>query len=184
MAKVFTLVDDLDGTPATQTVQFDAFGRRYSIDLSDKNAAELNAVLTKYASAGTEIVSPNRIAAKAIRTPSELNEIRNWARSQGHTVSDKGRIPEHIIRQFEAAQAKAKQVETAPETNEETTEEAPEGEGTGSEVGDAGEPTQAEEASGNVKPVPAAEFSAEMGKVLSLDAGTRNTKPKAKAGTK
>ena len=107
MAKVYQLVDDLDGTPATQTVQFDAFGRRYSIDLSDANAAELNAVLTKYASAGTEIVSPNRIAAKAIRTPSELNAIRGWARGQGHTISDKGRIPEHIIRQFEKAQEDA-----------------------------------------------------------------------------
>jgi len=176
MAKVFTLVDDLDGTPATQTVQFDAFGRRYSIDLSDKNAAELNAVLTKYASAGTEIVSPNRIAAKSIRTPGELNEIRNWARSQGHSVSDKGRIPEHIISQFEKAQKEAR---NAAEKAAETPEEAPEGDDTtGGENGDL-------VTSEAPKPVgvPAAEFSAEMGEVLSLTA-PRKTGAKAKAGAK
>jgi hypothetical protein len=131
-------------------------------------------MLTKYASAGTEIVSPNRIAAKAIRTPSELNEIRNWARSQGHNVSDKGRIPEHIIRQFESAQAKAKQVENAPETPAQATNETPKGDDTTKTV---------ETVTEAPKPVavPAAEFSAEMGQVLSLNAPRKNT-GKAKAG--
>lgn len=173
MAKKFILIDDLDGeSVATKTVQFEAFGRRYTIDLNDEHANELNAVLSKYASVATEIVAPNRIAAKSIRTPAELNEIRQWARSEGHNVSDKGRIPESVIRKFEHAQEKARLASQKPV---ESTEEAPKDEETPETVETPQETTEA------TKPIPVAEFSAELPPVVTTNA--KNT-GKSKAGVK
>ena len=42
------IVDDLDGTEASGTVEFALDGRSYEIDLSDKNAAKLRKALTPF----------------------------------------------------------------------------------------------------------------------------------------
>lgn len=50
MARKITevLIDDLDGTEASETVRFTVGGRSYEIDLSTKNAAKLDKILTPY----------------------------------------------------------------------------------------------------------------------------------------
>lgn len=42
------LVDDVDGSEASQTVRFGLDGREYEIDLSDKNADELRASVAQF----------------------------------------------------------------------------------------------------------------------------------------
>lgn len=49
------LVDDVDGTSATQTVRFALDGREYEIDLNDMNAARLRKTLHPYAVAGRRL---------------------------------------------------------------------------------------------------------------------------------
>lgn len=54
MAKIqtITVVDDLNGSKADETVHFSLDGIRFEIDLSSSNAAELRAALEPWISAG------------------------------------------------------------------------------------------------------------------------------------
>lgn len=42
------LVDDIDGSPATTTIEFSVGGKNYVIDLSDQHADEFNKALAPY----------------------------------------------------------------------------------------------------------------------------------------
>ena len=46
------LVDDLDGTPATERVTFALDGRWYEIDLDEDNSDDLHEVIGRYVAAG------------------------------------------------------------------------------------------------------------------------------------
>jgi hypothetical protein len=98
------LEDDIDGGDATETVMFGLDGVTYEIDLSDKNAQKLRDSLTKY------VASARRTAARARRSSSRRGasgpstaQIREWARANGHDVSDRGRISAEIREAYEAA---------------------------------------------------------------------------------
>lgn len=101
-----TLVDDLDGTEAEETVEFGLDGASYQIDLSEDNAERLRDALSEYVeharrSGGRKRGVVNRPAGRPARTASadrEQNQaIRQWARKQGMKVSDRGRIPSEVI---------------------------------------------------------------------------------------
>ncbi len=100
------LEDDLDGSPATETVSFALDGRAYEIDLNDKNAAKLRDALAPYVgvarSAGSTARSGGRRSKVTSLGPS-AREIRDWARSNGHKVPDRGRIPAEVRSAFDAA---------------------------------------------------------------------------------
>ena len=49
------LVDDLDGSPADQTVHFAVDGVAYSIDLNDENAAALRNTLARWLSVARKL---------------------------------------------------------------------------------------------------------------------------------
>ncbi len=98
-----TLEDDLDGGDATETVAFGLDGRSYEIDLNDKNAKGLRDALAKYVAVARR--SGGRAAKAKTRTQvgTSAREIRDWARSNGHPVPDRGRIPSGVREAFEAA---------------------------------------------------------------------------------
>lgn len=99
-----TLEDDLDGGVATETVSFGLDGKTYEIDLNDKNAAALRTALARYV--GTARRSGGRATTAAKRRTqmgTSAREIRDWARSNGHKVPDRGRIPSSVRDAFEAA---------------------------------------------------------------------------------
>lgn len=82
-------------------------GTSYEIDLSTERAAALRDALARYIAAGRRAggKSPGRKAGSraAQRTkegPSSA-EIRDWARSNGHKVPDRGRIPQSIRDAFD-----------------------------------------------------------------------------------
>jgi hypothetical protein len=99
-----TLEDDLDGGEASETVSFGLDGKTYEIDLNDKNAAALRNALATYVGAARRSGS-GRGAATRRRTQlgTSAREIRDWARSQGKKVPERGRIPADIREAFEAA---------------------------------------------------------------------------------
>ena len=99
-----TLEDDLDGGDATETVTFGLDGKSYEIDLNDKNAAALRDALAKYVGAARRS-GGGRSTATRRRTQigTSAREIRDWARSQGREVPERGRIPAEIREAFEAA---------------------------------------------------------------------------------
>src|SRR5512134_3374167 len=100
------LFDDLDGSPAVETVRFGYAGREYEIDLNEEHAAQLDEVLATYVEHARKLdgVKPRRVrrAGGERRSPEELRAIRQWAREQGLRVSDRGRIAADIVAEDDA----------------------------------------------------------------------------------
>lgn len=99
-----TLVDDLDGSAADETVSFALDASAYEIDLSAANAAQLRDALAGYVGAarrvgGRRAASPRRAA----RGSSDTAEIRAWAKSHGHQVSERGRISAEVKAAYDRA---------------------------------------------------------------------------------
>ena len=59
------LEDDLDGSPATETVSFGLDGKTYEIDLNDKNAGKLRDALAQYVGAGRSVGGARRRGPKS-----------------------------------------------------------------------------------------------------------------------
>lgn len=103
-----TITDDLDGSANAKEVSFSLNGRTWVIDLSTKNRAALEKALKPYIAKATEQRSAGRRgkpARSSSRTQSSANlaAIRAWARSNGHEVSDRGRISAEIQKAYDAA---------------------------------------------------------------------------------
>jgi len=102
-------IDDLDGSKADRTVSFAIDGTSYEIDLSKKNAAAFNKALKPYLDAARKVrrstgKAPTRGGARRRRTAGpDLAAVRNWARANGHAVSDRGRVPATVLDAYSAA---------------------------------------------------------------------------------
>jgi len=110
MAKqvITLLTDDIDGGEADRTVEFGLDGVNYTIDLSEKNAGKLRKALDPFLNAATRVgrsgvVANARRAAPAGtgRASRDQNQaIREWANKNGFEVSERGRIPSHIVEAY------------------------------------------------------------------------------------
>lgn len=114
-----SLVDDLDGTSAAETVAFALDGANYEIDLTDKNAKKLRDSLANYVGHARRIDGGRRAAAgrgsktkpakstkaSARTTPDreQTAAIREWARAAGYEVSERGRLSAAVLDAFEQA---------------------------------------------------------------------------------
>jgi len=98
------LVDDIDGSDATETVAFGLDGTSYEIDLNDKHAAKLRDALAAYIGHARK-VGGRRTRGKAVAAAggASAKEVRDWARSNGFKVPDRGRIPADVRAAFDAA---------------------------------------------------------------------------------
>lgn len=101
------LIDDMDGGEAELTISFGYEGKTYEIDLSQKNADKLHKAINPFVANARRVGgrNPRAVApAPSGRNSSErLGQIREWARANGHQVSDRGRISGDIMAAFEAA---------------------------------------------------------------------------------
>lgn len=99
------MTDDLDGSEGTETVSFAIDGKAYEIDLSEKNADKLRTALHPFMDKGRRLKAIRGGKASARNTGSRERsaEIREWAKSAGIKVNDRGRIPANVIEQYEAA---------------------------------------------------------------------------------
>lgn len=100
------LVDDIDGSEATESVSFGLDGTSYEIDLNEKNAAKLRETLSGYVGHARKVGAAKgrgrRSAASSDSGPS-AREIRDWARSNGFDVPDRGRVSAEVRQAFAAA---------------------------------------------------------------------------------
>lgn len=100
------LEDDLDGSEATETVSFSLDGTSYEIDLNEGNATKLRDALAVYIGHGRRVTGGARRGRKAAASSNggaSAKEIREWARSNGHDVPERGRIPADVRSAYEAA---------------------------------------------------------------------------------
>lgn len=102
------LVCDLhdDETPGTETLTFGLDGSSYEIDLCDTHAAEMRDSLARYVGAARRAGGrAGRPSRRRVRHGSsgEAAQIREWARSQGLPVPERGRIPADLADKYAAA---------------------------------------------------------------------------------
>ena len=104
--KVVEVVDDLDGSPADQTVRFAFNGASYEIDLNRAHFEEFAEAIQPYIKAGRKVGSTRRRGnAGNPNQRLENAKIRVWAQGEGLEVSDRGRIPAPIVEAYRKAHA-------------------------------------------------------------------------------
>ena len=96
-----TLEDDVDGSLASETIQFGLDGVNYEIDLSDENAAKLRDSLALWVGNARRVSGRKQSVRPAPTGRSDLNEIRAWGRENGYKVSDRGRVPVEVIKAYD-----------------------------------------------------------------------------------
>lgn len=101
------LVDDLDGTEATETVSFGLDGTTYEIDLNDANAASLREALSGYVGHARKVTGggrrTRRSSSGSSSSSSNTKDVREWAKAQGMEVSERGRISADVQQAYDAA---------------------------------------------------------------------------------
>lgn len=111
---VHQLGDDLDGTSLEagegETVLFSLDGVAYEIDLTVENAAKLRDTFGTYIDAARRVSArPGAHAvggtARTQKRPGQRDyaPIRAWAAENGHTLSERGRVPAHVLDAYDAA---------------------------------------------------------------------------------
>ncbi|MDD7942018.1 Lsr2 family protein [Actinomycetospora lutea] len=123
---IVTLLDDLDQSEADETVEFGLNGVSYEIDLTEKHAAGLRDALTDFVEharrtggrrrgSSTGVTGSSRArsgsrgglgdrAGGATSIDREQNQaIRDWVRTQGMTISDRGRILRELTEAYHRA---------------------------------------------------------------------------------
>ena len=93
------LVDDIDGSEASETVVFAIDGRDYEIDLSDANAQKLRDAIAPFVAHARR---PERRRRGRNDGPSPA-DIRAWARDNGFEVPDRGRVSSQVRDAYIAA---------------------------------------------------------------------------------
>ena len=101
------LVDDLDGSEASETVTFGLDGSTYEIDLNDANAAALREALAGFLGHARKTTGGSRrtrrSAGSSSSSSSHTKDVREWAKSQGMEVSERGRISADVQQAYDAA---------------------------------------------------------------------------------
>lgn len=182
MAKVTKLVDDLNGSEAEMTLTFGLDGQDYEIDLNDENYEQYRAALELLAAHGRKVerqMNFKRSTTAKRATPSGgTAHIREFLRSLGHEVSDRGRIPDHLMKLWESREVITEstkrpeknvtaadvqdKVDALPEEDEDSKVEQ--------EVIARVKAEKPKTTRGKAKPAPKAEFSG-LREVLSLEEG-------------
>ncbi|MFD9940385.1 Lsr2 family protein [Nonomuraea sp. NPDC059023] len=115
MAKqiVETFVDDIDGTTdAAGTVTFSYKGKSYEIDLSAAHDKAFDESMAEWIEFAREVKGESsarrgrRVAASGSSpalSREKSAEIRQWAKSHGLPVSERGRIASAVVEKYEAA---------------------------------------------------------------------------------
>lgn len=101
------LVDDIDGTQAEETVSFSLDGVSYEIDLNSKHAAKLRDDLASWVGharrAGGRRGGARAASGRGGGRRKDLAAVREWARGEGYTVSDRGRISSEVQDAYDKA---------------------------------------------------------------------------------
>ena len=113
MAKtvITQITDDLDGSSGAETVTFGYRGTNYEIDLGRRNASAFDKTMRPYVDAARKVTTARggrRGSSDGRRTSrrssaGQLASIREWARAEGYSVSDRGRISANVMEAYEKA---------------------------------------------------------------------------------
>ena len=97
-------IDDIDGGPAEGTVRFGLDGTDYEIDLSTAHSEELHKVLAAYVTHARKAGGTARRGPRG-RRGADARKVREWARTEGIDIKERGRVPAEVIEKYKAAGA-------------------------------------------------------------------------------
>ena len=100
------LIDDLDGSEATETVRFGLDGADYEIDLAGQNADELRSILARFVDAGRKTaggITKRTPVVRHLPPAADTKAIRAWAAENGVEVNSRGRIKDDVVQRYLAA---------------------------------------------------------------------------------
>lgn len=103
---IVVVEDDLDGGPADKQLTFSLDGADYQIDLNSANADKFRSLLDLYIAAARRTGGRRQrttTTGATRHTPKDLHEIRQWARANGHTLADRGRVPQSVLDAYATA---------------------------------------------------------------------------------
>ena len=96
--------DDIDGGAAAVTIPFSLEGKSYEIDLSDENASQLRSALQPYIDNARPAGPTKSRSRNGSRGASaDPADVRAWAKTNGFTVQERGRIPAAVMEAYTAA---------------------------------------------------------------------------------
>jgi hypothetical protein len=109
--RVVQVIDDVTGADGARTHRLRWDDADVEIDLTDKNAADLEEVLAPYLAAGRPVSAtsgaprarPSKRSASSGQRSGGSRAIRTWARGQGYEVNDRGQIPRAVRDAYRAA---------------------------------------------------------------------------------
>jgi Lsr2 len=103
------LVDDIDGTDASETVSFAIDGVDYEIDLSEKHAADLRDAVSLYIGHARRTGGRRKCRGRSSGSGgsggagASAADIRAWARENGWEVPERGRVSAEVREAYAAA---------------------------------------------------------------------------------
>ena len=106
---VVSMVDDLDGTNAADTLTFGIDGNVFEIDLSEANADAFRSAfgmwVAKARRAGSDpLTLPSHVTTRLPAVGESRNAlIRAWAAETGRHAPARGRIPQAVVAAYDAA---------------------------------------------------------------------------------
>lgn len=112
-----TITSDLSGKPDAETVEFSYGGKAYEVDLTASEKAAFDKAVAKYVKAATPVKAaattgrrkPTRktggTGGRPGATPAGVDPaaVREWARSQGIDIGDRGRLSKQLVADYQAA---------------------------------------------------------------------------------
>ncbi|MBJ7340714.1 Lsr2 family protein [Mycolicibacterium sp.] len=110
--KTVVLIDDIDGTPADETVEFGVDGQQYAIELSSANAEALRRTVQEWAARGRRVAGPQRRYLTRVDpwrkhvSGDEGFVIREWCQDNGYRVGRRGPLPFEAVDAYRSANAK------------------------------------------------------------------------------
>lgn len=110
---VTVLVDDVTGKEiedgSGRTVRFSVEGVEYEIDLDSKGAMKFDEAMSFYVTHGRRLrgrtSAPRATRSGANVDRAQLKAIRDWAKQNGHKISQRGRISSDIVEAYKSAHA-------------------------------------------------------------------------------
>ena len=94
---VVELIDDLDGSQATQTLTFSLDGVDYEIDLNENNAGEFRSSLEKFSAVARRTGGRKRAVTDVKASGVSSKDVRAWAMAEGLEVNARGRIQASVV---------------------------------------------------------------------------------------
>lgn len=97
------LIDDVDGSEASETLTFGVDGTTYEIDLSTDNAAKLRAALADFVAAARKVGGRTRAPQRPVPGGYDPKAVRAWASANKIDLPARGRIPGSVLEQYRNA---------------------------------------------------------------------------------